>query len=79
MVDGCTLGYDETAVILCVCFPCRTDRSMAVNVYSTNNQADNLSRHDILAWVNDSISTNYAKIEELCSGQLSKEKNRENN
>lgn len=47
---------------------------MAVNVYSTNNQADNLSRHDILAWVNDSISTNYAKIEELCSGQLSKEK-----
>lgn len=43
---------------------------MAVNVYSTNNQADNLSRHDILAWVNDSIHTNYGKIEELCSGQL---------
>lgn len=42
---------------------------MAVNVYSTNNQADNLSRHDILAWVNDSIHTNYGKIEELCSGQ----------
>lgn len=41
---------------------------MAVNVYSTNNQADNLSRHDILAWVNDSIHTNYGKIEELCSG-----------
>ncbi|XP_048757798.1 microtubule-associated protein RP/EB family member 1-like isoform X6 [Ostrea edulis] len=41
---------------------------MAVNVYSTNNQADNLSRHDILAWVNDSISTSYGKIEELCSG-----------
>ncbi|XP_011453669.2 microtubule-associated protein RP/EB family member 1 isoform X2 [Magallana gigas] len=46
----------------------RNDRSMAVNVYSTNNQADNLSRHDILAWVNDSIHTNYGKIEELCSG-----------
>ncbi|XP_052690367.1 microtubule-associated protein RP/EB family member 1-like isoform X3 [Crassostrea angulata] len=46
----------------------RDDRSMAVNVYSTNNQADNLSRHDILAWVNDSIHTNYGKIEELCSG-----------
>ncbi|XP_062608323.1 microtubule-associated protein RP/EB family member 1-like isoform X1 [Saccostrea cucullata] len=44
------------------------DRSMAVNVYSTNNQADNLSRHDILAWVNDSIHTSYGKIEELCSG-----------
>lgn len=59
----------KTAVILWLCFHCRTDRSMAVNVYSTNNQADNLSRHDILAWVNDSIHTNYGKIEELCSGQ----------
>jgi len=41
---------------------------MAVNVHSTNNQADNLSRQDMLAWVNDSLQTNYGKIEELCSG-----------
>lgn len=41
---------------------------MAVNVYSTNQTSDNLSRHDILAWLNDSIQTNYSKIEELCTG-----------
>ncbi|ESP05310.1 hypothetical protein LOTGIDRAFT_177133 [Lottia gigantea] len=41
---------------------------MAVNVYSTNATAENLSRHDILKWVNDSLETNYSKIEELCSG-----------
>ncbi|KAK7501084.1 hypothetical protein BaRGS_00007569 [Batillaria attramentaria] len=41
---------------------------MAVNVYSTSATADNLSRHDILAWVNDSLQTNYGKIEELCTG-----------
>ncbi|XP_076463222.1 microtubule-associated protein RP/EB family member 1-like [Babylonia areolata] len=41
---------------------------MAVNVYSTSASADNLSRHDILAWVNDSLQTSYGKIEELCTG-----------
>jgi len=39
-----------------------------VNVHSTNNQSDNLSRQDMLAWINDSLQTNYSKIEELCSG-----------
>ena len=42
---------------------------MAVNVFSTNNVADNLSRHEILGWVNDSLQANYGKIEELCSGK----------
>lgn len=42
----------------------------AVNVHSTNNQSDNLSRQDMLAWVNDSLHTNYNKIEELCSGAI---------
>ncbi|XP_025109588.1 microtubule-associated protein RP/EB family member 3-like isoform X1 [Pomacea canaliculata] len=41
---------------------------MAVNVYSTSATSENLSRHDILAWVNDSLQTNYGKIEELCTG-----------
>uniref|UniRef100_A0A3P9L7W6 Microtubule-associated protein RP/EB family member 3 n=1 Tax=Oryzias latipes TaxID=8090 RepID=A0A3P9L7W6_ORYLA len=41
---------------------------MAVNVYSTSMNADNLSRHDMLAWVNDSLQLNYTKIEQLCSG-----------
>lgn len=42
--------------------------AMATNVYSTSATQDNLSRHDILAWVNDSLQTSYSKIEELCSG-----------
>lgn len=41
---------------------------MAINVYSTNVTSDNLSRHDMLAWVNDTLSASFNKIEELCSG-----------
>lgn len=41
---------------------------MAVNVYSTSMNVDNLSRHDMLAWVNDSLQLTYTKIEQLCSG-----------
>jgi RP/EB family microtubule-associated protein len=40
----------------------------AVNVYSTNVTTDNLSRHDMLAWVNDCLASNFTKIEELCTG-----------
>jgi len=40
----------------------------AVNVYSTSVTSDNLSRHDILSWVNDTLQCSYGKIEELCSG-----------
>lgn len=42
---------------------------MAVNVYSTSVTSENLSRHDMLAWVNDSLHLNYTKIEQLCSGR----------
>ncbi|XP_023807169.1 microtubule-associated protein RP/EB family member 3 isoform X2 [Oryzias latipes] len=41
---------------------------MAVNVFSTSVSIDNLSRHDMLAWVNDSLHLNYTKVEQLCSG-----------
>ncbi|XP_049877028.1 microtubule-associated protein RP/EB family member 1 isoform X2 [Pectinophora gossypiella] len=41
---------------------------MAVNVYSTNVTSENLSRHDMLAWVNDCLQSNFNKIEELCTG-----------
>ncbi|XP_051724729.1 microtubule-associated protein RP/EB family member 3a isoform X2 [Ctenopharyngodon idella] len=41
---------------------------MAVNVYSTSVTIENLSRHDMLAWVNDSLQLTYTKIEQLCSG-----------
>ncbi|XP_030389056.1 microtubule-associated protein RP/EB family member 1 [Gopherus flavomarginatus] len=41
---------------------------MAVNVYSTSVTSDNLSRHDMLAWINESLQLNLTKIEHLCSG-----------
>lgn len=41
---------------------------MAVNVYSTNVTTDNLSRHDMLSWVNDCLCAQFNKIEELCTG-----------
>jgi RP/EB family microtubule-associated protein len=41
---------------------------MAVNVYNTSVTADNLSRHDILSWINGVLNTNLVKIEELCTG-----------
>lgn len=41
---------------------------MAVNVYSTSVTSDNLSRHDMLAWINESLQLTFAKIEQLCSG-----------
>lgn len=40
----------------------------ATNVYSTNQTADNLSRHDILNWINTCLESSYGKIEELCTG-----------
>lgn len=41
---------------------------MAVNVYSTSVTSDNLSRHDMLSWINESLHMNLTKIEQLCSG-----------
>ncbi|XP_061602933.1 microtubule-associated protein RP/EB family member 3-like isoform X2 [Cololabis saira] len=41
---------------------------MAVNVYSTSMSAENLSRHDMLAWCNDSLQLTFTKIEQLCTG-----------
>lgn len=46
---------------------------MAVNVYSTNVTSENLSRHDMLLWVNDCLNAQFAKIEELCTGNLCNE------
>ena len=41
---------------------------MAVNVYSTSVTSDNMSRHDLLGWINDTLKTNMIKVEELCTG-----------
>lgn len=42
---------------------------MAVNVYSTSITQETMSRHDITAWVNDILSLNYTKVEQLSSGE----------
>ena len=42
---------------------------MAVNVYTTSSTVENMSRHDMLAWINGALDINYTKIEELCSGE----------
>ncbi|CAG6021962.1 microtubule-associated protein RP/EB family member 1-like isoform 1-T3 [Menidia menidia] len=41
---------------------------MAVNVYATSVTSDNLSRHDMLVWINESLQMNLTKIEMLCTG-----------
>lgn len=41
---------------------------MAVNVFSTSATTENLSRHDMLSWVNDCLQSSYIKVEELCTG-----------
>lgn len=41
---------------------------MAVNVFATSATTDNLSRHDMLSWVNNTLEAGYNKIEQLCTG-----------
>lgn len=41
-----------------------------VNVYQTSATSENMSRHDMLNWVNESLDADYKKVEELCSGKL---------
>ncbi|XP_013790677.1 microtubule-associated protein RP/EB family member 1-like isoform X2 [Limulus polyphemus] len=41
---------------------------VCVNVYATSATTENLSRHDMLSWVNGCLQTQYSKIEELCTG-----------
>ena len=39
-----------------------------VNVYATSATSENLSRHEMLNWVNDCLQSEYKKIEELSNG-----------
>lgn len=41
---------------------------MAVNVYQTSATTENLSRHELLGWVNDCLQSNFTKIEQLGMG-----------
>ena len=42
----------------------------AVNVYSTGQTTENLSRRDFLDWINNSLDLHLKKIEELASGTV---------
>jgi len=41
---------------------------MAVNVFATGASNDNISRNDLVNWINQKIVSSYSKIEEMCSG-----------
>ena len=41
---------------------------MAVNVFNTSVTNENLSRHEMLAWVNANLQANIGKVEELGTG-----------
>ena len=47
---------DNNAVFICLNISAVTDK-MAVNVYATSGTTENISRHDMLAWVNDCLQT----------------------
>lgn len=41
---------------------------MAVNVFTSAVTTDNISRNDLVDWVNNSLQLNHLKVENLCSG-----------
>jgi len=42
----------------------------AINVFSTSVSSNNLSRQELVQWVNDSLSLQITKIEHLCTGAV---------
>merc|ERR1712241_1149125 len=47
---------------------CSTSADMAVNVFNTSVTNENLSRHEMLAWVNTNLQSQIGKVEELGTG-----------
>lgn len=41
---------------------------MVNNVYVSAVTTDNVSRHELLAWVNDNLQASFSKIEEMATG-----------
>ena len=48
----------------------RTKAMAAVNVLHTAVSTGNVSRHDMLSWINGTLGLNYTKIEQMCSGKI---------
>ena len=43
----------------------------AVNVFSTSaTTGNNLSRQELVQWINDSLQLNLTKVEQLCTGAV---------
>lgn len=67
---ACLNASDENGINACGTYAFGSVfQKMAVNVYSTSVTSDNLSRHDMLAWINESLQLTLTKIEQLCSGK----------
>lgn len=49
-------------------FFCICRKMAAINVYATSATTENLSRMELLNWVNECLQSNYSKVEELCTG-----------
>lgn len=43
---------------------------MAINVVSTSVTSENISRHEMVRWVNDSLGMSISKVENLCTGKF---------
>ena len=42
----------------------------AINVFSTSVASNNLSRQELVQWINDSLQLHLTKIEQLCTGAV---------
>lgn len=42
--------------------------AMPINVTSTSNNMDTLSRNELIGFINDTLQLNYTKVEQMCSG-----------
>ena len=41
---------------------------MPINVTSTSNNMDTLSRNELIGYINDTLELSYSKVEQMCSG-----------
>ena len=42
--------------------------AMPINVTSTSNNMDTLSRNELVGFINDTLVLNYKKVEQMCTG-----------
>lgn len=42
--------------------------NLPINVTSTSNNMDTLSRNELILWINEALDLQYTKIEQMCSG-----------